>query len=70
MKESQGTLGVKEENITKYTKLMSDQTQENIHDEEGQYSSGKFVAALVFGLAYGILTAEQLNDDIIVNAKK
>ncbi len=63
-------IGLKEENITKYTKLMSDQTQENIHDEEGQYSSGKFVAALVFGSAYGILTAEQLNDDIIVNAKK
>ena len=63
-------IGLAEDNITRYTKLMSEQAQENIHDEEGQYSTGKFVAALVFGSAYGILTAEQLQNDIIVNAKR
>lgn len=63
-------VGLSMENIKFYIKVMGDQVEELIWDEEGNYLKGKDAAALVFGSAYEILTAKQMQGCIIVAAKK
>ena len=63
-------LGLSMDNIHFYTKIMGGQAQEFFLDSEEQYLQGKNAAALVFGSAYEILTAKQIQSDIVVKAKK
>ena len=63
-------VGLTMENINFYTKVMGGQAEEFFLGEEDRYSQGKDAAALVFGSAYEILTAKQIQSDIVVKAKK
>ena len=43
---------------------------EGVWDKDGQYSKGKNAAALVLTSAYGVLNRQELQNDIVVLAKK
>ena len=57
-------------NIHNFLKVMGDPIMEGVWDKDGQYSKGKNAAALVLTSAYGVLNREELQNDIIVSAKK
>ena len=57
-------------NIHDFLKVMGDPIKEGVWDKDGQYSQGKNAAALVLTSAYGVLNREELQNDIIVLAKK
>ena len=63
-------VGLSMDNINFYTKVMGGEAENFFLGTEEQYSQGKDAAALVFGSAYEILTAKQIQSDIIVKAKK
>ena len=57
-------------NIHNFLRVMGDPIKEGVWDKDGQYSKGKTAAALVLTSAYGVLNREELQNDIIVLAKK
>ena len=63
-------VGLTMDNIYFYTKVMGGQSEEFFLGKEDQYLQGKDAAALVFGSAYEILTAKQIQSDIVLKAKK
>ena len=63
-------IGLSMDDINFYTKVMGGQSGAAFLGKEEQYSQGKDAAALVFGSAYEILTAKQIQSDIVVKAKK
>ena len=63
-------VGLSLDNIHFYTRVMGGQAEEFFLDKKEQYSQGKDAAALVFGSAYEILTAKQIQSDIVMKAKK
>ena len=63
-------VGIPMNNIHDFLKVMGDPIKEGAWDKDGQYSEGKTAAALVLTSAYGVLNREELQNDIIVLAKK
>lgn len=63
-------VGIPMSNIHNFLKVMGDPIKEGAWDKDGQYSEGKTAAALVLTSAYGVLNREELQNDIIVLAKK
>ena len=56
--------------IHNFLRVMGDPIKEGVWDKDGQYSEGKTAAALVLTSAYGVLNREELQNEIIVLAKK
>ena len=63
-------VGIPMNNIHNFLRVMGDPIKEGVWDKDGQYSEGKTAAALVLTSAYGVLNREELQNDIIVLAKK
>ena len=63
-------IGIPTDMIQDFLKVMGDPIMEGVWDKDGQYSQGKNAAALVLTSAYGVLNREELQNDIIVLAKK
>ena len=63
-------VGIPMNNIHNFLRVMGDPIKEDVWDKDGQYSDGKTAAALVLTSAYGVLNREELQNDIIVLAKK
>ena len=63
-------VGIPMNNIHNFLKVMGDPIKEGVWDKDGQYSEGKTAAALVLTSAYGVLNRQELQNDIIVLAKK
>ena len=63
-------LGIPMKNIHEFLRVIGDPIREGVWDKGGQYSKGKNAAALVLTSAYGILSREALQTDIIVKAQK
>ena len=63
-------LGIPMNNIHEFLRVIGDPIKEGVWDKCGQYSKGKNAAALVLTSAYGILSREALQTDIIVKAQK
>ena len=63
-------VGIPMNNIHNFLKVMGDPIKEGVWDKDGQYSKGKNAAALVLTSAYGVLNRQELQNDIVVLAKK
>ncbi len=63
-------VGIPMDDIQNFLKVMGDPIKEGIWDEDGQFSQGKNAAALVLTSAYGVLNREELQNDIIISARK
>ena len=63
-------IGLEMETIQVYARVMGDPNAEAVWDKEGQYSEGKDAAHLAFGAAYGILSAVDLQSEIVVQARE
>ena len=63
-------VGIPMNNIHNFLRVMGDPIKEGVWDKDGQYSDGKTAAALVLTSAYGVLNREELQNEIIVLAKK
>ena len=63
-------LGISMDDIHDYLRVIGDPVKEGSWDKDGQYLKGKNAAALVLTSAYGILSREALQADIIIKAQK
>ena len=68
--ESWKTVGLSVDNCHVYAQVMADPSAEAVWDKDGQYSAGKEAAFLAFGSANGILNDDDLQSEIIINARK